>query len=104
VELGATTRGWRLAGVGLGAASSGDLGWGFYRREREDGGLGMSCCVRRNQGVQNQGRGCLAVTGESHRGASSARGGKMPPRGGFVRGKSGFFRPAGDLQGAGGPT
>jgi hypothetical protein len=35
--------GWQLAGVGLGAASSRNLGWGFYWREREDGSLSMSC-------------------------------------------------------------
>jgi hypothetical protein len=28
------------------------LGWGFYRREREDGGLGMSCWEGRNQGAK----------------------------------------------------
>jgi hypothetical protein len=38
--------------------------------------------------VQNQGHGCLVVTGGAHRGASSARGQRMPPRGGFLRGKS----------------
>jgi hypothetical protein len=41
-QSGASTRGWRLAGVGLGRRAKG-LGWGFYRREREDGGLGTSC-------------------------------------------------------------
>jgi hypothetical protein len=39
---GASTRGWQLTEVGVGAASSGASG-GFYRRERENGGLGTSC-------------------------------------------------------------
>jgi hypothetical protein len=43
------------------------------------------------------GRGCLAV-------ASSTRDRKMPPSGEFLRGRVGFFGPAGDLQGAGRPT
>jgi hypothetical protein len=50
VELGATTCGWRLANVGLGAASLGGLGWGFYRREREDGVLGTSYWGSHDQG------------------------------------------------------
>jgi hypothetical protein len=28
------------------------LGWGFYRHEREDGGLGMSCRGRLDQGAK----------------------------------------------------
>jgi hypothetical protein len=53
---------------------------------------------------QNWGRGYLAVIGEAHRGASSARGRKMPPHGDFLRGRAGFCGLAGDLQGVGGST
>jgi hypothetical protein len=69
-----------------------ELGWGgelrgprvgFYRREREDSCLGMSYW-----GGHNWGRGYLAVAGEARRRTSGARGWRMPPHGGFLRGKS----------------
>jgi hypothetical protein len=47
---------------------------------------------------QDQGRSCLADASGAHHGASSARGKRMPPRRGFLRGRARFYGPAGDLQ------
>jgi hypothetical protein len=93
---GASMRGWWLAGVGLGAASSGASGGAFIGAR----GRIVAWARAAGEGVtkgQNRGSGCLAVTGEAHRGTSSARGRKMPPRGGFLRGTSGFCGLARDL-------
>jgi hypothetical protein len=48
---------------------------------------------------QNWGRGCLVVTSGARRGTSSARGRRMPLRGGFLRGKSEILWASGDFPG-----
>jgi hypothetical protein len=54
------------------------------------GGMAARARVAREGATrgQNWGRGCFASTDGARRGASSARGRRMPPRGGFLRGKN----------------
>jgi hypothetical protein len=96
-------REWRLAGVRLGAASSGASGGAFI------GARGRMAAWARAAGegaprVPNLGAQLPPVAGEARLGTSSARGKKMPPRGGFLRGITRFCGPAEDLLGACGPT
>jgi hypothetical protein len=71
------------------------LGWDFYRREREGWRLGHELLGEGRPGGQIRGRSYLVVAGEAHRGSRSAHGKKIPPCGGFLRGRAGFRRPAG---------
>jgi hypothetical protein len=73
----------------VGAVSSGGLGSGFIGAKGRMAAWARAAREGMTRG-QNWGRGCLAVAGEARRGASSARGRIMLPRGGFLRGRRDF--------------
>jgi hypothetical protein len=67
-------------------ASSGTSGGAFIGAR---GRMAASWAARKGATRgQNRRCGCLAITGGARRGASSTRGRRMPPRGGFLRGKN----------------